>query len=407
MTFASISRGAFTSVFFLVAAILLLISIPSSVHAATCAFTRNLELGMEGEDVRCLQKYLNGAGFVIATSGVGSPGRETTQFKDLTQKAVIAWQKANGLTPPIGYFGAQSRAKYSELTGGTPSTPSTETPSSSGSDLAANLLAQVAALQEKLKNMSATPTASVATEKTARTAIQKAIAMIRDAEEQIDDNGGAAEIQSARENYADAQDDLFEAVRQYFNSKWDEAIEAADDAYDNAEDAFEDAGGTTEEDEVDERLDELDQDIKDAWDTVDNADKDGDDIGDAEDLLEEAEDTLDEAWDAYDDDNFDEALELADEVEKLVRNALREIGKKGDDAEDALDDARDALDDAWDEVEAALDDGDDVGDAEDLLEEAEDLLNDAEDALDDNDEDEALDLIDEAEDLIDDALDEF
>lgn len=407
MTFASAIRGAFISVVISFIAVLFFISLPSAAHAATCTFTRNLDLGMEGEDVRCLQQYLNSAGFTIATSGVGSPGRETTQFKDLTQKAVIAWQKANGLTPPIGYFGAQSRAKYTALTSGAaPSTPSNGS-ATSGTDLAANLLAQVAALQEKLKNMSATPAATAATEKTARAAIQKAISMIRDAEEQIDDNGGAAEIQSAKENYADAQDDLFEAVRQYFNSKWDVAIEAADDAYDNAEDAYEDAGGTTEEDEVDERLDELDQDIEDAWETVEEADKDDKDIGDAEDMLEEAEDTLDEAWDAYDDDDFDQALDLADDVEKLVRNALREIGEKHDDAEDALDDARDALDDAWDEVEEALDDGDDVGDAEDMLEEAEDLLDDAEDEIDDGDEDDALDLIEEAEDLIDDALDEF
>ena len=62
---------------------------PLGAHAAEqCGFTRNLELDDEGPDVQCLQRYLNSAGYAIAASGIGSAGRETTQFKSLTEQAV-------------------------------------------------------------------------------------------------------------------------------------------------------------------------------------------------------------------------------------------------------------------------------------------------------------------------------
>jgi hypothetical protein len=39
---------------------------PSVTHAASdCGFTRDLSPGVAGEDVRCLQRYLNGAGFIV------------------------------------------------------------------------------------------------------------------------------------------------------------------------------------------------------------------------------------------------------------------------------------------------------------------------------------------------------
>lgn len=81
-----------------------------------CLFTRDLSLGKSGEDVRCLQKYLNATGFTIAPSGPGSSGSETTYYGNLTRQSVIRWQRAYGVTPAIGYFGKKSRAKYRELT---------------------------------------------------------------------------------------------------------------------------------------------------------------------------------------------------------------------------------------------------------------------------------------------------
>ena len=79
--------------------------------ATACTFTRSLTVGSTGADVKCLQQYLNGAGFKVAQSGAGSPGSETTYFGSLTRAAVAAWQAANGVAPAVGYFGSISQAK--------------------------------------------------------------------------------------------------------------------------------------------------------------------------------------------------------------------------------------------------------------------------------------------------------
>lgn len=60
----------------------------------TMSFSRNLSIGIEGEEVRTLQRYLNAAGYSIAASGPGSPGNETTTFGTLTRTAVRAFQCA-------------------------------------------------------------------------------------------------------------------------------------------------------------------------------------------------------------------------------------------------------------------------------------------------------------------------
>ena len=44
-------------------------------NASSCDFNRTLKEGIEGQDVRCLQKYLNTHGYTIASTGVGSFGR--------------------------------------------------------------------------------------------------------------------------------------------------------------------------------------------------------------------------------------------------------------------------------------------------------------------------------------------
>ena len=91
--------------------------------AAGCSFTQNLYLGVTGNDVKCLQQYLNSTTNKVANSGVGSPGNETMYYGSRTQAAVAAWQSANGVSPAVGYFGPISRAKYTSLAGGTTTTP--------------------------------------------------------------------------------------------------------------------------------------------------------------------------------------------------------------------------------------------------------------------------------------------
>jgi len=79
-----------------------------------CAFNSSLSIGMTAPEVRCLQSYLNTAGFIVSTSGLGSVGNETDYFGFKTKLAVASWQAAKGL-PSTGYFGPMSRAKYAEL----------------------------------------------------------------------------------------------------------------------------------------------------------------------------------------------------------------------------------------------------------------------------------------------------
>ncbi len=96
--------------------------IPQVIKAQTpstiplCEITRGLRAGTSGQDVLCLQRYLNWAGYTISASGPGSPGNESMYFGSLTTNAVMKWQNANasqvlapaGLTSGTGYFGPLS-----------------------------------------------------------------------------------------------------------------------------------------------------------------------------------------------------------------------------------------------------------------------------------------------------------
>ena len=109
--------------------------VPAPSPAGKCSFTRDLTTGVTGDDVKCLQQYLNSAGTPVASSGAGSPGSETTYFGSLTKAAVGAWQAANGVSPTAGYFGAKSRAKYDALMASGPVTPPPPGPTPVGSGL--------------------------------------------------------------------------------------------------------------------------------------------------------------------------------------------------------------------------------------------------------------------------------
>lgn len=77
--------------------------------SANARFNRDLQAGTSGDDVKGLQIFLNTHGFTVASSGPGSPGNETSFFGGLTRAAVIAYQKAKGITPAVGYFGPLTR----------------------------------------------------------------------------------------------------------------------------------------------------------------------------------------------------------------------------------------------------------------------------------------------------------
>lgn len=99
-----------------------------SASANYAPFTKNLSLGSRGDDVARLQQYLEEGGYLTMPAGA-SYG----YFGKLTQKALIAYQKDNDITPASGYFGPktravvnadlEARAAASETASTTPSTP--------------------------------------------------------------------------------------------------------------------------------------------------------------------------------------------------------------------------------------------------------------------------------------------
>src|SRR3989344_1656337 len=78
-----------------------------STPSGACSFTRDLSMGVRGDDVTCLQVYLNAGGHLSVSA--------TGYFGSLTKAAVMKWQSANGVSPASGYFGSISKAKYSSL----------------------------------------------------------------------------------------------------------------------------------------------------------------------------------------------------------------------------------------------------------------------------------------------------
>src|SRR5262249_20416190 len=73
------------------------VSTPSSTPRPT--FTLYLKQGSNNLSVLNLQKYLNSIGILVAESGPGSRGHETSFFGILTQIAVSRFQNLHGITP--------------------------------------------------------------------------------------------------------------------------------------------------------------------------------------------------------------------------------------------------------------------------------------------------------------------
>jgi len=90
---------------------------PSTPSMGSCpAFTRDLTKGSSGSDVTALQTALIAGGYSI-------PAGATGYFGGQTQTAVIAWQKAAGVSPAAGYFGPKSRAAFALSCTGTGTGP--------------------------------------------------------------------------------------------------------------------------------------------------------------------------------------------------------------------------------------------------------------------------------------------
>lgn len=95
---------------------------------ACFTFTMNLTIGSTGNEVMQLQKFLNTHGAMVAASGAGSPGNETSYFGPATKAAVAKFQAANGIAPASGYFGPITRSKVNSMCMSGPVVPGPVTP---------------------------------------------------------------------------------------------------------------------------------------------------------------------------------------------------------------------------------------------------------------------------------------
>ena len=93
---------------------------------AACSFTwtRNLSIGSTGDDVRQLQRFLNGNPQTqVAVSGAGSPGNESSYYGPATARAVSKFQELYaaqiltplGLTKGTGGFYTSTRTHLNEV----------------------------------------------------------------------------------------------------------------------------------------------------------------------------------------------------------------------------------------------------------------------------------------------------
>lgn len=76
---------------------------------ATFALSRDLESGMQGEDVSYLQSFLQKQGLYS--------GAISGSFDAETRAAAIGFQKRHGITPQLGYVGPKTRAAMRSLLG--------------------------------------------------------------------------------------------------------------------------------------------------------------------------------------------------------------------------------------------------------------------------------------------------
>ncbi len=119
----------------------------SSAGAGVCPYTwtRNLQVGATGADVMKLQQFLNSASdTMVAATGAGSKGSETSTFGPATKAAVMKYQTKNAIAPVAGFVGALTRASLnSKCQTATPGPTPNPTPSA-GTGLTVSAAAQPA-----------------------------------------------------------------------------------------------------------------------------------------------------------------------------------------------------------------------------------------------------------------------
>lgn len=147
-------------------------------------------------------------------------------------------------------------------------------------------------------------------------------------------------------------------------------------------------------------IDDAKKAIDDAEEEIEEAEDDGDDTDWAEDTLKEAEDLLEKAEEAYDDKDYDDAIDYAEEAEEMADTAVDRIDEEEEFDLDDIDKIEVTIYEEDEEAEVVIEfkNGDemeftvDETDEDDILEEIAKELD-----LDEDDED----VIDELDDLTD------
>lgn len=103
---------------------LLFFAVVLPTHASGLVLTTNHQLWDQSPDIVALQQWLNNNGYPVAKTGPGSPKLETLTFGPLTYRALVGFQKAQGL-PTTGFLGPLTRAKIAQISALSTNAPTT------------------------------------------------------------------------------------------------------------------------------------------------------------------------------------------------------------------------------------------------------------------------------------------
>lgn len=400
-------------VFFAALAVFFSTALPLPAATESCTFSRNLEVKTVGEDVRCLQKYLNGAGYTIATSGIGSPGKETSIFGELTKQAVKKWQAANGVSS-TGNFGPLSRQKFASLSAGavlgaaSPSVPTTLTAAQKQ-----QLQSQISSLLVQIENLKSKREKVIAdrvTKEDAKAALDRTETDINNAQSEVNSAYSRGDdVDKANDYIREAKDKLEDTTRSYNKDRYEEVMSSSYEAEKLVDKALKEIDSDTLTlADVKEVIDEAQKAFDKAESEISKADQNGYDVSKSESKLRESETTLEKAKDYYDDRNYSEANTYAKKADDLADEALDAIDDVSkSEARTKINEADDAVDEAEDDIDYAKDRNRSVGNAESMLESARSALASARSYYDEREYSKAVLYAKKSIEYTNKALDEF